>query len=152
MADPTAARQLRAAIATAVVTGCMIALYTTWDAWGIRLAENPFTFLAWFFVLGGVGFPLIAAARWRRLSPERRPAPSDLVARGLFGALIAYLSFGAVVLATRLGNVGEAAAIRETSIVFATAIGVLIFRERVDAPRLGLIGLIAVGAVLVKLG
>ena len=150
--DLAAARRLKSAIGTALLTGCMIALYTIWDAWGIRLAENPFTFLAWFFVLGGAGFPLIAAARWRRLAPADRPELSELATRGVFGALIAYLSFGAVMLATRLGHVGEAAAIRETSIVFATAIGVLIFRERIDAARLGLIGLIALGAVLVKIG
>ncbi len=150
--DLAAARQLKSAIVTALVAGGMIALYTTWDAWGIRLAADPMTFLAWFFVQGAFGFPLIAAWRWRRLALAERPALSELATRGVFGALIAYLSFGAVMLATRLGQVGEAAAIRETSIIFATAIGVLIFRERIDATRLGLIGLIAVGAVLVKIG
>jgi len=151
-ADLAAAKQLRTAIATALLAGVMISAYTTWDAYGIRLAADPFTFLAWFFVLGGCGFPLIAAARWRRLRPQDRPALNDLAVRGLFGALIAFLSFGAVMLATRVGHVGEAAAIRETSIVFATAIGVLIFRERIDGLRLGLIGLIALGAVLIKVG
>jgi drug/metabolite transporter (DMT)-like permease len=149
--DPAATRRLRGAIGTALLTGAMIAVYTVWDAWGIRLAADPFTFLAWFFTLGGVGFPLIAAARWRRLAPADRPPPGDLAVRGLFGALIAFLSFGAVMLATRLGAVGEAAALRETSIVFATAIGVLIFRESVDVRRLGLILAIAAGAVVIKL-
>ncbi len=150
--DLAASRTLRAAILTALVTGAMISVYTLYDAWGIRLAANPFTFLAWFFVLGGCGFPLIALARWRRLRPEQRPEPRELAVRGVFGALIAFMSFGGVMLAMRLGAVGEAAAIRETSIVFATAIGVLIFRERIDALRLCLIGLVAAGAVLVKLG
>jgi len=147
-ADAVALRRLRGAILTALLTGAMIAVYTIWDAWGIRLAADPFTFLAWFFVLGGCGFPLIAAARWRGLAPADRP---PLAVRGVFGALIAFLSFGAVMLATRLGQVGEAAALRETSIVFATAIGVLIFRERIDLPRLGLIACIAAGALAIKL-
>lgn len=149
--DAVAARRLRGAILTALVTGVMIAVYTTWDAWGIRLAGDPFTFLAWFFVLGGCGFPLVAAARWRALAPSDRPPLDDLAVRGLFGALIAFLSFGAVMLATRVGHVGEAAALRETSIVFATAIGVLIFRETIDLRRLGLIALIAAGALVIKL-
>jgi drug/metabolite transporter (DMT)-like permease len=152
LTDIAAAARLRGAILTALLTGVMISAYTTFDAWGIRQAADPFTFLAWFFVLGGCGFPLIAAARWRRLAATDRPEIGDLAVRGFFGALIAFLSFGAVMLATRIGHVGEAAAIRETSIVFATAIGVLIFRERIDAPRLGLIALIALGAVIIKVG
>jgi len=62
------------------------------------------------------------------------------------------MSFGSVMLATRLGSVGEAAALRETSIIFATAIGVLIFHEKIDAARLALIGGIAAGAILVEMG
>jgi drug/metabolite transporter (DMT)-like permease len=149
--DPAAARRLRGAILTALLTGVMIAVYTTWDAWGIRLAADPFSFLAWFFVLGGFGFPLVAAARWRSLSPAERPPLGELAVRGVFGALIAFLSFGAVMLATRVGHVGEAAALRETSIIFATAIGVLIFRESIDLRRLGLIALITAGALVIKL-
>jgi len=55
-------------------------------------------------------------------------------------------------IATRLDSVGQTAALRETSIVFATAIGVLVFRERIDATRLALIAVIAMGAVLVEIG
>jgi len=83
---------------------------------------------------------------------EARPALDELAIRGIFGAFIAFLSFGAVMLATRLDKVGEAAALRETSIVFATALGVLIFREKIDLTRLGLIFLIAFGAILIELG
>ena len=150
--DLQAAKQLRLAIGTAILTGVMIAVYTLWDAYGIRQAENPFTFLAWFFTIGGFGFPLIAFHRWRKMPVEARPALDELAIRGIFGAFIAFLSFGAVMLATRLDKVGEAAALRETSIVFATALGVLIFREKIDLTRLGLIFLIAFGAILIELG
>lgn len=143
---------LRAAILIALLTGVMIAVYTIWDAYGIRLAADPFTFLAWFFVLGGIGFPWVAAHRWRRLAPEQRPVISELLTRGIFGALIAYLSFGAVMLATRLDKVGEAAVLRETSIIFATGIGVFFFRERIDGARLSLILLILAGAMMVEFG
>ena len=139
---------LTIAIVTALATGVMIAVYTVVDAYGIRLAQNPFTFLAWFFFLGGFGMPVVAAIRWRKL--KDKPPAGEVVVRGIFGALVAFISFGAVMLATRLGNVSEAAALRETSIVFATAIGVLIFRERIDALRLVIIGLIVTGAVLIE--
>lgn len=141
---------LGAAIKAAVATGIMLAVYTAVDAYGIRQAANPFTFLAWFFVLGAFGFPFVALARWRKLAvkPPLRP----LVWRGLAGAVVALFSFASVMIATRIDSVGQTAALRETSIVFATAIGVLIFREKIDATRLMLIAIIAAGAVLVEVG
>ena len=148
-----AGRQLRGlngAILTALATGVMVAVYTMVDAYGIRLADDPFTFLAWFFFTGAFGFPVIAALRWRRM--PLKPPVRDLALRGFFGGIIALMSFGAVMLAMRLGSVGEAAALRETSIIFATAIGVLIFHEEMDRSRLALIGGIAAGAILVELG
>jgi len=141
---------LSSAILTALATGVMVAVYTMVDAYGIREAANPFTFIVWFFTLGGVGFPLIAAARWHKF--QIKPPLGDLALRGLFGGIFALMSFGSVMLATRLGSVGEAAALRETSIIFATAIGVLIFHEKIDAARLALIGGIAAGAILVEMG
>jgi len=138
------------AIRVAVATGVMLAVYTAVDAYGIRQAENPFTFLAWFFLTGAFGFPFIAWARWRGLAV--RPPLRPLAIRGFVGALVALLSFSSVMIATRLDSVGQTAALRETSIVFATAIGVLVFRERIDATRLALVAVIATGAVLVEIG
>ena len=53
-------------------------------------------------------------------------------------------------LATRIGKVSEAAALRETSIIFATGIGILFFHERLSMIKLGAISLIAFGAVLIE--
>jgi drug/metabolite transporter (DMT)-like permease len=141
-------RGLNVAILVGLATGVMVSVYTTVDAYGVRAAADPFTFIVWLFFLDGIGFPVLAWMRWRRLA--RRPPLGDLAVRGIFGAIIAFVSFGALMLATRLGKVGEAAALRETSIIFATAIGVLIFREQIDARRLVIIGLIALGAILVE--
>ena len=141
---------IREAVVAAFFTGAMIAVYTTIDAYGIRLAADPFTFLAWFFMTGGLGFPFIAARRWFEI--EIRPPLSDLAMRGIFGAIIGVISFGSIMLATRLGKVAEAATLRETSIIFATAIGVLIFKEKIRLPALLLIALIALGAIIVKIG
>lgn len=150
LADLAAAAQLRRAIAMALVTGALVTAYTLYDAWGIRMADDPFTVIAWFFVSGLFGVPAIAALRWRRMPPAARPPVAALARRGVLGACIAFVSFGGIMLGTRIGNIAEVAAVRETSIIFATLIGVTVFRERVDARRLGLIGLIAAGAVLIK--
>ena len=71
---------------------------------------------------------------------------------GLAGAVTAYFSFGGIMLATRLDKVGEAAVLRETSVVFAALIAWLFWGERVGPRRLGLMALIALGAVVVELG
>jgi drug/metabolite transporter (DMT)-like permease len=136
------------ALLWAVVTGAFVALYTTYDAYGIRATADPFTFLAWFFVIDGVFMPVYMWPRWRRLpSSEMRP----LLRRGLVGAIVAYLSFGAILLATRIGPVGEAAVLRETSVVFAALIARVVLGERVGPRRLGLMAMIAAGAVTMKL-
>ena len=138
------------ALGFALLTGLFVALYTTYDAYGIRATADPFTFLAWFFFIDGLLFPVLAVRFYRRL-PDSQPS-GPLIARGLFGALVAFASFGSIMLATRLDNVGEAAVLRETSTVFAALIGWLFLGERVGPRRLALMGLIAAGAVIVELG
>lgn len=137
-------------IILAIGAGIAVALYTTVDAYGIRITADPFTFLAWFFFLGGFGFPVIAYGRWRQMEPK--PPVQPLIVRGFTGASIAFFSFATLMLATRIGRVSEAAALRETSIIFATAIGVVFFREKLSRLKLAAIALIAIGAVLVEYG
>lgn len=134
----------------AVATGLFVALYTTIDAYGIRATADPFTFLAWFFFIDGMTFPVVAAIRYRRM--DNPPVLRPLMMRGFIGAFIAFGSFGAVMLATRLDNVGEAAVLRETSTVFAALIGYLLLGESTGPRRVALMALIALGAVVVEAG
>ncbi|SFL61142.1 EamA family transporter [Shimia aestuarii] len=138
------------AMVLAVITGLFVALYTTYDAYGIRATANPFTFLAWFFFIDGLFFPVLAFLRWR--SMVHPPAPGPLMLRGFIGGLIAFASFGSVMLATRLDKVGEAAVLRETSTVFAALIGWIFLKETVGPRRVALMALIALGAVIVEMG
>lgn len=138
------------ALGLAVATGLFVSLYTTYDAYGIRSTFDPFTFLAWFFLLDGLSIPVIAGVRYRNMAV--RPALGPLAVRGVSGGAMAVLSFGSVIMATRLDNVGEAAVLRETSTVFAALIGWLVLKETVGPRRVALMGLIAAGAVIVELG
>jgi len=143
-------RAMKIGLAWAVAGGLLVAVYTTYDAWGIRQSADPFTFLAWFFFITALDFPMLALWRYRRQATP--PAPWPLLMRGLIGAVIAWVSFGGVMMATRLDKVGEAAVLRETSTVFAALIGWFILGEKVGPRRLFLMTLVAFGAVLVEAG
>lgn len=138
---------LAAAIGLAVLTGVITAAYTVIDAYAIRLAQDPFTFIAWFFLFETVLFPPLLWRRWK--------AATDLgilFQRGLVGAVIAWISFGSIFLATRLDKVGEAAALRETSVIFAALLGWLFLGEKIGPVRSLILVIIATGAVLVEFG
>ncbi|GAA6208277.1 DMT family transporter [Cognatishimia sp. WU-CL00825] len=141
---------LPAALMLALLTGVFVALYTTYDAYGIRATADPFTFLAWFFLIDGLVMPPIAVLKYRKMAYP--PALPPLMLRGFIGGLVAFASFGSIMLATRLDKVGEAAVLRETSTVFAALIGWLVLKETVGPRRIALMALIAVGAVIVELG
>ena len=134
----------------ALLGGLSVAVYTTYDAYAIRVPPNPFTFLAWFFFLTAMDFPLIGYHRLRTMANP--PALGPLMLRGVIGAIIAFFSFGGVMLATRLDKVGEAAVLRETSVVFAAVIGWLFLKEKVGPVRAALMAVIALGAVVVEFG
>lgn len=135
------------ALGFAAATGAFVAIYTTYDAWGIRATADPFTFLAWFFMLDGIFIPALMA---RRIAGLSRAQAIPLFKRGLIGAFVAYFSFGSIMIATRLDRVGEAAVLRETSTVFAALIGWLVLGEKVGLVRTGLMALIALGAVVME--
>ena len=137
-------------LAWAVGAGVLVAAYTSWDAAGIRATPDPFTFLAWFFLLTALDFPLMAALRLRRTGLP--PGWRILAMKGALGALVAFVSFGGVMLATRIDKVGQAAVLRETSTVFAALLGWAMLGETVGRARLALMALIAAGAVIVQVG
>ena len=147
LAHVPAGQTLWPALGLAAVTGAFVAAYTTYDAWGIRATADPFTFLAWFFMVDGVFIPALTFRRWRGLAlAEMAP----LLQRGVLGAFIAYFSFGGIMLATRIDRVGEVAALRETSVVFAALIGWWVLGEKVGPVQVALMALIAAGAMVME--
>ncbi len=146
----SARETLGAALALAFLTGLTVASYTIYDAYGVRATADPFTFLAWFFFIDGLFMPVVATRRW--LAMSARPALGPLMIRGVFGGVLAFLSFGSIIIATRLDKVGEAAVLRETSTVFAALIGWVVLKETVGPRRVALMALIAAGAIIVEIG
>jgi drug/metabolite transporter (DMT)-like permease len=122
-----------------VVIGGCIAAYTLVDKEGIQHA-NPITYLELATALAATVYAagVLAARGFRPL--RRELSPATLVAGlAMFGA------YALVLAALRLAPAAPVAAVRETSIVIATAGAALVLRERFGPARL-------VGAVLVLAG
>ena len=146
----TSRETLPIALILATCTGSFVALYTTVDAYGIRVAINPLAFIVWFFLFDSLSITPYAVYRWINLSEKPKFLP--LAIRGAVGGVVAFFSFGSIMLATRLDKVGEAAVLRETSTVFAAVIGWLFLKETVGPRRVLLMALIAIGAIVVEFG
>ena len=141
-------KTLNMALGLAFCTGLFVALYTTYDAYGIRNSADPFTFVAWLFLIDSFAMPIIAFVYAQKNKILLRG--NGLFWRGPIGGVLAVTSFGSILLATRLDKVGEAAILRETSVIFAALMGWLFLKEKVGAYRVILMSLIVLGAVLVE--
>jgi len=132
----------------ALLTACVIALYTLIDGAGVRRSGAPAAYTMWIFLLSGC-----ALAAWRvragigTLARTARARPLLLPV----GGVSTLGSYGVALWAMTLAPVAAVAALRETSILFATAIAALVLRERVGRARLLAVGLIACGAAAMRL-
>jgi drug/metabolite transporter (DMT)-like permease len=132
----------------ALLTACVIASYTMIDGAGVRRSGAPAAYTVWIFLLSGLGALAWAGIKrgrdlWRFAGRNR-----SLV---LFGGVTTLGSYGIALWAMTLAPVAAIAALRETSILFATAIAALVLREPVGPARLSAVALVACGAIAMRL-
>jgi drug/metabolite transporter (DMT)-like permease len=135
------------AILFAIGTGVGIATYTLIDAAGVREAESAFSYIVWLFVLHGMmmmSYGLIVD-RTAAVAALRTPSRNGLIA-----GLSSIFTYGFALLALRIGDTAELAALRETSIVFALLIGTVFLQEKVTLGRAISATIIALGAIVIK--
>ncbi|WP_426368628.1 EamA family transporter [Streptomyces sp. E-08] len=148
-ADGLPGRAQLPALAAALGTGVMIASYTLVDGSGVRQSPTAVTgYVAWLFLCQGPVLPLLAwALRGRSLTARLRP----VLRRGLIGGVLSLLAYGLVVWAQNRGNLATIAALRETSIIFATLIGLVMFREPFGRRRITAGALVVTGIAVLEL-
>jgi drug/metabolite transporter (DMT)-like permease len=137
-----------AGVGFALANAVVIAGYTLVDGAGVRASGSPAGYTLWLLVLSGI--PLIA---WV-LATRRAAFVTHLRTRlhlGVIGALGTLVSYGLALWAMTVAPVPIVAALRETSILWATAIAGLILRERIGPARIAAVGLIALGAIVLRL-
>jgi drug/metabolite transporter (DMT)-like permease len=133
----------RAATAFALANAFAIASYTVVDGLGVRKSHAPVSYTLWMFlVVGSLRF--LWACAWRRrefFDYLRRRWPT-----GMAGGLAMMSAYGLALWAMTVAPVALVSALRETSILFATVISVVILKERVTALRVVCTCVIAAGA------
>lgn len=136
------------ALAYALVTAGFTAAYTLVDGLGARISGTASGFTMWMFVGDGIGMVLIAlltqgSGAFRRLIPAWRS--------GLAAGSLSLGSYWIAIWAFTLAPIALVAALRETSVLFATLIAVFILKEEAGRWRLLASGIILSGIVLMRI-
>jgi drug/metabolite transporter (DMT)-like permease len=136
-------------VSMALATGVTIAAYTMADGIGVRRSGSPAGYIAWLFILDGVMMAAIAAwVRGRGFVPAFRSSWRSAALSGL----LAMLAYGIVIWCYSLGAIAPIAALRETSVVMAAAIGAALLHEPFGRWRIVAASFCAVGIVAINLG
>ena len=139
----------RRAVGFALLTSMLIAGYTLTDGYGVRLANTASSYAAWLFFCDGLcsiaigflyrgrGLLTVLASEWK----------TNLLTGGLLAG-----SYWIIMWAMTKAPVASIAALRETSILFAMLISVLVLGERVTPWRVLATVFIVGGVVILRLG
>ncbi|WP_332802984.1 DMT family transporter [Sphingomonas sp. RT2P30] len=136
----------RAALGWSVLTGVTIAAYTVVDAAGVRAAPTAASYIVWLFVVMGAIVPAIflAIGRGTMIAAVRvqwRP--------GVIAGLLSIVTYGFALTALSRGPTAPLAALRETGMVTALGISMLVMGEKATAGRIVAIFAILAGATLI---
>ena len=127
--------------------GLTIAGYTLLDGVGGRLSGSPIGYAAVLNIMTAI--PLLVVAFARRGVGVLEVLRNDWL-KGLAGGTMMFGAYAIVIYALTLAPMAVVAALRETGVIFAAAIGTILFREGFGARRIAAASTVAAGiAVLV---
>ena len=139
------------AIAFALANAVIIAAYTLVDGLGARASGNALQYVALLFLLDGIPYFLIVM--WQRRGT--RDVTVAYIGRrwrvALLGSFASLGSYAIALWAMTQAPVATVAALRETSVLFAALIGVLLLGERFRLQRAVGTGAIIAGVIALRL-
>jgi phosphonate utilization associated putative membrane protein len=141
----------RHALGYALANAAIIAAYTTVDGIGVRTSGNAAQYVALLFLLDGL--PYFAIVLWQRRDAL---APTFAYIRwrwptALLGACASMGAYGIALWAMTRAPIASVAALRETSVLFAALIGVVMLKERFRLQRAVGTGVIIAGVMALRL-
>lgn len=126
----------------------IIATYTLIDAHGVRISGAALSYAMWYFVVNSaLQIALGVAGRGRELPGYLRRH----WARAALGGAFTLGSYSIALWAMSRAPVALVAALRETSVVFAAALGALFLGERLTLRRAGATSAVLAGLVALRL-
>ncbi|TDR93873.1 EamA family transporter [Enterovirga rhinocerotis] len=137
------------AIGLALLTAASICGYTLSDGLGARASGSPHAYTAALFVADGI--TLSAYAAWRRGGKKLREA-LGYWRQGVVGGTMSLASYWIAIWAMTIAPIALVAALRESSVLFAVAIAVIVVKEPLQWTRALAAVVILFGLVLVRLG
>jgi drug/metabolite transporter (DMT)-like permease len=137
-----------AAVGFALTTALIISGYTLVDGLGARAAGDPHAYSAALFVINGVPIMLLA---WWRLGPSGLAAMLRLAGPGLAGGAMSLASYWIAIWAMTVAPIALVAALRETSVLFAAVIAVVVLKEPFGPIRALAAALMVGGMLLIRL-
>lgn len=145
--EGTSSPKRKAAAGWALAVAVAIATYTTLDGFGGRLSGHAVAYVAWTCFLEA-----ICLAAW--VGVRQGVGTLGLVMRHwpitLVGGTATLAAYAMVVWAMTQAPVALVSALRETSVVFAAVLGVVIFKERLGPVRIVAIVLVLAGVFLMR--
>lgn len=135
----------RRAVVFAVLLGLSIAGYSVSDGIGVRWSESPTGYMGWLFFLEA---PVVLAVLGPRVM-RRRKIDWSAFGVGLIGGGLSVLAYGLVLYAKTIAPIAAVSAVRESSVIIAALIGVLMFGERPWLGRVLAALVVACGVILI---
>ena len=136
------------AVMPALLTSLFISGYSISDGLGGRASGSAIGYTLWLFIIDGIvmlTFTLI----WR--GRQAMMAALPYWRGGLIGGSLSLAAYGIVIWAMTQAPIAIVAAVRESSVLFAALISVVVLREPLRLSRTAGVALIAVGMMLLKL-
>jgi drug/metabolite transporter (DMT)-like permease len=137
------------AIGYALLTALIICGYTLSDGIGARAAGDPHAYSAALFVLDGLPLPLFLL--WWKGREVFRPMRHYL-GLGFAGGGMSLAAYWIAIWAMTVAPIALVAALRETSVLFATLIAVIVLKEQWIPARAAAAILIVAGIAAMRVG
>ena len=135
----------RAGLAFGIAIACCIGAYTVVDKEGVEHAA-PLAYLEVVTATMGVAYAVVLGA-------VRGPAAlrAEVSVRAVVAGIASFAAYGMVLAALQLAPAASVAAVRETSVLIATALAAVVLRERVTRARLAGAAFVVAGVALLTL-
>jgi len=132
----------------ALITSLFISAYSITDGLGARASVSAIGYIFYLFVFDGLPLALFVLATRRRATLEA--IRSQWIA-GCVAGLLSLSAYGIVIWAMTLAPIALVAGLRETSVVFALAIGVVFLGESLTVMRVMASLVVLAGLLLTRL-